>query len=120
MPAAATAHAIATDTPSALRATRLVFPGARQVALESWTPPEPGPGQVRLRARWSLMSTGTEGIVFNRRFDPGTHWDQWVKYPFMPGYALVGEVERLGADVRGLAVGDVVATRHPHASHAVV
>lgn len=112
------AAARAATTPSS--GSRLVFTGVRAVVHEAWTPPEPGPGQVRLRARWSLMSTGTESIVFNRRFDPGTHWDRWVTYPFTPGYALVGEVERLGPGVTGFAIGDVVAARAPHASHAVV
>ena len=55
-----------------------------------------------VRINLSLMSTGTENIVFNRLFDPGTHWDEWVKYPFYPGYTAVGTVESTGADVTGL------------------
>jgi 2-desacetyl-2-hydroxyethyl bacteriochlorophyllide A dehydrogenase len=106
-------------TQPAFAASRLVFPGPRQVLCERFIPTEPGTGEVRVRARWSLMSTGTESIVFARRFAPGTHWDHWVKYPFHPGYALVGEVERLGAGVSGLAVGDLVVGRCSHASHHV-
>ncbi|HEX4084592.1 MAG TPA: zinc-binding alcohol dehydrogenase [Chthoniobacteraceae bacterium] len=64
------------------------------------------------------MSTGTENIVFNRLFDPGTHWDWWVKYPFYPGYAVVGAVESLGRGTKGLKVGDRVACRSAHGSHS--
>jgi threonine dehydrogenase-like Zn-dependent dehydrogenase len=66
------------------------------------------------------MSTGTENIVFNRLFDPGTHWDYWVKYPFYPGYAAVGIVEAVGAKVTTLQIGDRVAFRQGHRSHANV
>jgi 2-desacetyl-2-hydroxyethyl bacteriochlorophyllide A dehydrogenase len=65
------------------------------------------------------MSTGTEGIVFNRLFEPGTHWDNWVKYPFYPGYCMIGEVIELGAGVGSLKVGDRVALRYGHASEHV-
>ncbi|MDA0577186.1 MAG: zinc-binding alcohol dehydrogenase [Verrucomicrobia bacterium] len=65
------------------------------------------------------MSTGTENIVFNRLFEPGTGWDNWVKYPFYPGYAVMGEVEKVGPKAAGLKVGDRVVTRHGHASHHI-
>ena len=99
---------------------RLVFPAAQSVTLEPFDPGPPGPGQVRVRTQLSMMSTGTENIVFNRAFDPGTHWDQWVKYPFHPGYIAVGTVEAAGPDVADPAVGQRVAFRRPHASHTVL
>ena len=99
---------------------RVFFPGKQQVLLESFDPGSPAKGEVRVRTRFSLMSTGTENIVFNRLFDPGTHWDKWVKYPFYPGYACVGYVEALGEGVETLKVGDPVAYRVGHRSHAVV
>lgn len=65
----------------------------------------------------SLMSTGTESIVFNRLFDPGTHWDTWVQYPFFPGYCAVGTVvESRGSDLKP---GDRVTARSPHQSRWV-
>ncbi len=64
------------------------------------------------------MSTGTENIVFNRNFDAGTHWDNWVKYPFYPGYCAVGKVEVPGDS--GFQVGDPVAVRCSHQSRNVV
>src|SRR5687768_12798444 len=103
--------------PMATAHNRIVFPAGRQVAFEGFTLPGVGPGQVRVRARCSLMSTGTENIVFNRLFAPDTHWDKWVVYPFFPGYSLIGEIEAVGAGVTAFTPGQVVAARASHASH---
>jgi 2-desacetyl-2-hydroxyethyl bacteriochlorophyllide A dehydrogenase len=100
-------------------AKRLAFTGKREVTLESYDPPPAGEGEVELRTRVSLMSTGTETIVFDRLFEPGGHWDEWVAYPFHPGYAAIGEVTRVGAGVEALAAGDRVAVREAHASHLI-
>src|SRR5277367_4719535 len=100
-------------------AARLVFPSKQQVILEPFDPGKPGKDQVLIRTHLSLMSTGTENIVFNRLFDPGTHWDQWVKYPFYPGYGSVGVIEAVGEGVEHLRRGQRVAFRAPHRSQAV-
>ena len=100
-------------------ATRLVFTGKQQVSSEEFAPGRPGEGEVLLRNVCSLMSTGTENIVFNRLFDPGTHWDNWVKYPFYPGYCAIGEVVEVGKAVDNLKLGQLVAHRGPHASERV-
>lgn len=104
---------------STIQAQRLVFPGKQQVHLESFQLDPLKDGDVRVRIHQSLMSTGTENTVFNRLFDPGTHWDNWVKYPFYPGYCAVGTVEAVGANVCSLKVGDRVACRTGHKSHTV-
>ncbi|MBL8993352.1 MAG: alcohol dehydrogenase catalytic domain-containing protein, partial [Spirochaetia bacterium] len=96
---------------------RFVFDGKQQVRLEPFTLEDLKPGEVRVKSLYSLMSTGTENIVFNRLFEPGSHWDKWVRYPFYPGYAVVGEVEKLGPDVKTVKVGDRVAIRASHRSH---
>lgn len=108
------------SNPSTSKAQRLVFPGKQAVFLETYELPAPEETQVRVRSHISLMSTGTENIVFNRLFDPGTHWDNWVKYPFYPGYSNVGTVEAVGAKVTGLQPGDRVAFRAGHTSLANV
>ena len=100
------------------QARRVVFTGKQQVSLENFSVGEPGLGEVRVKMALSLMSTGTENIVFNRLFDPGTHWDNWVKYPFYPGYSAVGTVEAAGTETK-FKVGDRVATRCSHSSHAI-
>ena len=104
---------------SSSAARRLIFPAKQQVLIESFDPGQPGAGELLLRTHLSLMSTGTENIVFNRLFDPGTHWDNWVKYPFTPGYSSVGIVEKVGEGVTGFKVGQRVAYRPGHRSHAV-
>ena len=100
-----------------IQARRVVFTGKQQASLETFSLPEPGPGEVRVRIELSLMSTGTENIVFNRLFDPGTHWDDWVKYPFYPGYTAVGTVESAGPNATGPKPGTRVAVRCGHQSH---
>ncbi|MCX5658817.1 MAG: zinc-binding alcohol dehydrogenase [Planctomycetota bacterium] len=101
-------------------ASRFVFPAKQQVRLESFDLPSLGENDVRLRTICSLMSTGTENIVFNRLFEPGTHWDNWVKYPFYPGYCTVAVVDAVGPKVAGFKPGDRVVGRQSHASHHVV
>jgi 2-desacetyl-2-hydroxyethyl bacteriochlorophyllide A dehydrogenase len=81
--------------------------------------PDAGTGEVRLRTRVTLMSTGTEGIAFAQRFGEGTHWARYVEYPFRPGYSCVGVVEQAGEGA-GLSLGDRVVARAPHASQVVV
>jgi 2-desacetyl-2-hydroxyethyl bacteriochlorophyllide A dehydrogenase len=95
----------------------IVFPGPGRVELLTEPVPAVGPGDVVLRTRLTLMSTGTEGIVYAHKFGPDTHWSDWVRYPFRPGYACVGVVEQAAG---GLSVGDRVAARAPHASRVVV
>jgi 2-desacetyl-2-hydroxyethyl bacteriochlorophyllide A dehydrogenase len=96
-----------------------MFPEKQRVVLESFELKAPEAGHVLVRTRYSLMSTGTENIVYNRLFDPGTHWDKWVKYPFHPGYTSVGTVEEVGEGAT-LRPGQRVAFRKSHASHAIV
>jgi len=104
-----------TDSPR-----RVVFTGKQAVSLETFDPGSPAKGQVRARTEVSLMSTGTENIVFNRLFDPGTHWDRWVKYPFHPGYCAVGVVDQVGEGVESVKVGDRIAFRGGHRSHGIL
>jgi len=101
-------------------AQRLVFSGKQQVSLEEFSPESVGEKSVAVRTICSLMSTGTENIVFNRLFEAGTHWDRWVKYPFYPGYSAIGEVIETGPQVKSVKRGDRVALRHSHASNHVV
>lgn len=100
--------------------TRLVFTGKQQVHLEEFETPPVGEHQARVRSLYSLMSTGTENIIFNRLFEPNSHWDNWVSYPFYPGYAAVGIVEEIGSEVQNHQVGDLVALRGHHASQHVL
>jgi 2-desacetyl-2-hydroxyethyl bacteriochlorophyllide A dehydrogenase len=103
-----------------LTGRRLIFPHVKSVVLEPFTPASPQAGEVVVETACTLLSTGTETIVYNRKFDADTHWDKWVRYPFLPGYAATGRVLATGRDVTQFKPGDRVAWRGGHASHAVL
>src|SRR5215831_9041217 len=77
----------------------IVFTGKDQVEVIKETVRNPGSGEVMLKARKTLISTGTESICLSRLFEPGSHWDRWVTYPFHPGYLMVAEVVAVGKDI---------------------
>jgi 2-desacetyl-2-hydroxyethyl bacteriochlorophyllide A dehydrogenase len=101
-------------------ASQIVFLAKQWVALEPDRPGPTGSTQVRVRTTCSLMSTGTENIVFNGSYEPGSHWDRWVRWPMPPGYAAIGTVESVGAEVKSVRLGELVAVRRSHRSHHVV
>jgi 2-desacetyl-2-hydroxyethyl bacteriochlorophyllide A dehydrogenase len=103
-----------------MQSRNIVFTGKDQVELHEEPVREPGPGEVLIKATKTLISTGTEGIVLSRLFAPGSHWDQWVTYPFHPGYSMVGRVVAVGSDVRGVHEGDRFAVREPHQEYVTV
>lgn len=105
-----------------LPATRqtIRFTGKEKLEIVDEPMPRPNPAQLLVQTTRTLISTGTEGIVFTRNFGAGTHWDNWVKYPFFPGYLSAGRVVEIGSAVTGWKIGDRVATRSQHTSHAVV
>ncbi|NRA38802.1 MAG: zinc-binding alcohol dehydrogenase [Planctomycetes bacterium] len=99
---------------------RVAFTGKQTLCIEESTCSELRAEDVRVRGTCSIMSTGTENIVFNRLFAADTHWDKWVKYPFYPGYGFVGEIIEIGSAVGDRSVGQRVALRAGHASEHVV
>lgn len=97
----------------------IIFSDKEKAELRREPLKEPGAGEVLVRTTWTLISTGTETICYGRRFDPGTHWEKWVKYPFNTGYSHVGVVEAVGSGVTKYKAGDRVASTHCHRLHAV-
>ncbi len=90
----------------------VIQPGA--IRLEPDELPSPAPDEVLLRTTKTLISPGTErAIMLNL---PGLA----VQYPKSVGYSHVGEVIRVGAEARSLKIGDRVASKSRHASHALV
>ena len=98
----------------------IIFSAPKTVEFVEQPLPELGAQQFLMRTECSLVSTGTETIVLGGEFEPNSHWDNWVRYPFAPGYCAVGVVEAIGAQVENYKVGERVATRSPHAQFAVV
>jgi threonine dehydrogenase-like Zn-dependent dehydrogenase len=99
---------------------RLVFPSPARVILETSPTPSIRESAVLVESEYSLVSNGTERTVFQRRFARDTHWDRWVCYPFLPGYATVGTVVDTGSASSKVKIGQRVALRTPHASHHLV
>lgn len=100
--------------------SQIIFTAPRQVELQEQRVPAVGPRQFRLRTECSLVSTGTETIILSGDFEPDSHWDNWVRFPFSPGYCAVGFVDEVGDEVQTLKVGERVATRSPHAQFAIL
>ncbi len=84
------------------------FGGPEQLRLAEAPDPVPGPGQVRIAVR----AAGTNPVDAGNRAD-----GSWagLKVPCILGYDVAGVVERVGAEVTGLATGDRVMamTRFP-------
>lgn len=97
-----------------MESLNIVFTGQNQVEVKREEVGPPPPGHVLVQAEKSLISTGTECICLSRNFSPGTHWDNWVKYPFYPGYSSTGRVIEVGEEVEALRVGDRVAVQAGH------
>jgi threonine dehydrogenase-like Zn-dependent dehydrogenase len=102
------------------RSVNIVFPTPGVVELRESDIGAPGPGQVTCRALTSLVSTGTETFCLAGKFDPGTFWEEWVQFPFAPGYSMTAVVTAVGSGVSDLVAGDRVALPTPHAHYVTV
>ena len=98
----------------------IAFTGKEELTLQTLEVADPGPGEYLLETKASLISSGTECICYQRNFEPGTHWDMWVKYPFYPGYSNGGVVVARGEGAVQFEVGQKVAFRAGHQRFAVL
>jgi 2-desacetyl-2-hydroxyethyl bacteriochlorophyllide A dehydrogenase len=79
--------------------------------------PDPGPGEVLIRTRKTLISTGTELTAYTGDFPPNTVWSDYVHYPWYGlGYSNVGQVSALGPGVTEIEVGQRVMSNGRHAT----
>ena len=97
----------------------IIFTDKEKAELRALPIAAPGAGEILVRTTWTLISTGTETICYGRRFQPGTHWDNWVKYPFPAGYSQVGVVEAVGDGVTAWKPGDRAASTFAHQQFVV-
>jgi 2-desacetyl-2-hydroxyethyl bacteriochlorophyllide A dehydrogenase len=111
----------------------LVLDGPRQLRLAEQPSSSLGPGEVRLRARLSGISHGTELSLYrgtsafaDKVFDRGLR--AFVEppagsasaYPVTLGYEMISEVVEVGLGVTEVAVGNLVHTGTPHQEETVL
>ena len=102
------------------RSVEVLFPSPGVVEVVERDVAPPGPDQITCAALASLVSTGTETFCLAGQFDAGTFWEEWVQYPFAPGYSMTARVVAVGEGVTDVAVGDRVALPTPHAQFVTV
>ncbi|SDK25836.1 zinc-dependent alcohol dehydrogenase [Natronorubrum texcoconense] len=105
------------------RARSLYFTGPRAVDVRSHHLPEPGPGEVRVRTTASAISAGTEGLLYRGEAPTELPADEELEafdgdlsFPLQYGYAAVGEVTTVGADVDDEWIGRTVFAYNAHES----
>src|SRR5512134_3987599 len=97
-----------------MRSTRVVvthYGGPEALRAVEEECPEPKAGEVRVRVQAAGVSL--PDIMMREGLHPET-----PRLPFTPGWDLVGVVERLGAGVSGIELGQVVAALPIHGAYA--
>jgi len=94
-----------------MEAKAVVFTAPRTVVVKSVQCPDPGPADLVVRTTHSWISNGTEGsFLRGERVQGDTAYRSGDKWPFptVAGYQKIGVVERVGEQVRDVAVGETV------------
>jgi threonine dehydrogenase-like Zn-dependent dehydrogenase len=99
----------------------VVFTNPRQVAVlpDFWQKASPKQGELLIRTRRSLISTGTELTHLAADFPAGSSWDAETSFPMVPGYSNVGDVVAVGPDTDESWIGKRVASKCAHAMYVV-
>ena len=101
------------------------FPAAGAVEIRTEPTQAVGPTNVRVRALVSGLSAGSELLVYRGLAPTDLPPDLPTvagdfRLPIKFGYASVGTVTEVGAEVSGLRVDDLVFAHHPHQTEFVV
>lgn len=109
---------------SVITAKQLWFTGPRCIELRQAPLGHPGPAQLLIQTRCSAISAGTEMLVYRGQMPQQMALDanfesmqSTLEYPLQYGYACVGDVIAIGADVRPSWLGKRVFSFQPHVSH---
>ena len=87
-----------------MKAQAIVFEAPQSIAVRTLELAPMGPRDVEVAVSFSGISTGTERLLWDGTMPPFPG----LSYPMVPGYETVGTVASLGAEVTGLALGDLV------------
>jgi len=98
----------------------VVFTEPKKVVIENKPMPKPAAGEVLIRSRRTLISTGTELTILKGEFAKDSAWADYGKFPFVPGYDNVGEITDVGSGVDRALVGSRVAGYGPHAVYSTI
>ncbi|HKJ27448.1 MAG TPA: hypothetical protein VJ965_07405, partial [Anaerolineales bacterium] len=87
-----------------MKARSLVFTSPRQVSVQEQTLPKMEEDQVLVQTLFSLISPGTERLVYRGQFpkglaDQNDPFSSNLSYPLKFGYACVGRVIEVGKNV---------------------
>ncbi len=104
----------------------LYFQGPYDVAILSEPLPNPGDGEVLVKAELSAISPGTEMLFYRNQVPTDLAVDATISalseefsYPLKYGYAVVGHVQAVGQGVDHDWLGRRVFVFHPHESYFV-
>ena len=105
---------------------QLWFLGPQSLETRVVNRPKPSANSVRVRSFCSAVSAGTEMLVYRGELPEDIALDAVLEnmqerptYPLQYGYASVGTVEEIGANVAPEILGKRVFAFAPHASHFV-
>jgi len=101
-----------------MRSHKLVFSEPFHAEWVEVDVPDPGPGEIVVRTRKTLISTGTELTAYTGDFLPDSVWAGYIQYPWPDaGYSNVGDVVAVGPDVTEFEIGQRVANWGRHGSY---
>ena len=91
---------------------RVIKPeGLHRIEIEEVPTPEPGAGEIRVKAACSLISRGSEL--------GGRYTREHAVSPDIMGYSMAGTVDAVGEGIEHLEIGDRVVALAPHAQYVV-
>lgn len=109
-----------------MKRSTLYFSAPYQISIQEKPLPSPADGQVLIETQISAISPGTELLVYRGQAPTDIPLDETISdlrgklgYPLKYGYAAVGRVTALGADVAPEWLHRLVFAFHPHESHFV-
>jgi len=105
-----------------MKAKTLFFTSPRQVSVQEQPLPKMGEDQVLVQTQFSLISPGTEMLIYHGQFprglaDPNDPYSSNLNYPLKFGYACAGRVIEVGKNVDPGWLDQQVFAFQPHASH---